>query len=241
MHPFERLLTAAPGTVVAAFEQLRPLGSGDRDSRLARFAQRLGLNSTQLVCAIGFHRAVAGMTDIAQLLGYHSVDALIDARNYLFVNDIYERLRVDQIVEIYQQFAAGGDTAEIGDLILSRLSNIESQIETTINPVLIGGYKLEIRAIYENRLASGALLETRLRPEYEVLRSIADEVTALARSGLVAPAELLSRPGISVDEKRRLVFNELVSRADVAARLAAPDVPEAERRALTEAVANRPS
>jgi hypothetical protein len=236
MHPFEQVLTAPPGKLVAAFEQLKPLATGDRDNRLARLAQRLGLNSTQLVCAIGFHRAAAGMQDIAQTLGYNSLDALFDARNYLFINDVYERLRVDQIVDIYQEFAAGADTAEISDLILSRLNNIESQIETTINPILIGGYKLEIRAIYENRLATPPLIATRLRPEYEVLRGIADELAALARSGLVAPADLLRHPGISTEEKRRLIAHQLIDRATVESYLAETSLPEADRRVLIDAL-----
>lgn len=240
MHPFEQLLTGGPEVLEALFERFAGLQEPDHDRRLERIGQRLGLNVPQLVCAAGFNPELERLPRVLQRLGFSSHEALVRERNYFFINDVYQQLSIDNIVDIYRQLARHPDPYDVvGDLIASRLGHIESQIEVTINPVMIGSYKLEIRALYENGMASDELVATRLRPDYEVLRGIADEIILLARSGTVSAAELLARAGVSPEEKRRLLFHDLVTPDEVARHLAGSDVPARERQVLSEALARR--
>ncbi|MGE0383755.1 MAG: hypothetical protein AB7Q97_03440 [Gammaproteobacteria bacterium] len=235
MHPFERVLNASGEELLSPAGRGRGPLEGDPDRRLERFAQRLGLTAPQLVCAIGFGRASASQ-DLLTALGFKSHDALAAERNYIFINDIYQQLSIELVLEIYPALRGAADPQDqVSDLIMSRITHIEGQIESTINPVMIGSYKLEIRALYENGLASGEFLATRLRPEYEVLRGITDEVVLIARSGAMTGASLLAEPGVTAEEKRRLFFHDLVSRAAIQDRLAA-QIPARERKVLTEAL-----
>lgn len=238
MKPFERLLLSDDQALAAAIHRAGAGLEADADSRRETLAQRLGLSVAGLVCAVGFNPHAVEITGVAALLGFPGWDALIDERNFLFINDIYSALSIDSIIEIYRVMSAAPAPvrSEFGDVILSRLGHIESQIEATINPVMLSSYKLEIRGIYENHLAVPELVATRLRPEYGPLRGIADEIMALVHAGVVPAAQLLAHAGVSPEEKRRLLFHELVSVADVQARLRAPDISEREREILTEAL-----
>jgi len=241
MRPFERLLQ---GDGRALGQALERAGAGlprDRDTRREQMAQRLGLNPVQLVCAAGFNPHTPALEGAAGLLGFAGYDALVDERNLLFINDRYEFLTIDNVIEIYRSVgqADAAIRAGFGDVVLSRLSQVESQIEATINPVMLSSYKLEIRGIYENKLASAELVALRLRPEYEVLRGVADEIIVLAHAGVVAPAELLRAPGVSPEEKSRLLFHELVSEAQVAEHLAGGGCSEREREVLAVALGRR--
>ena len=182
--------------------------------------------------------ATVEITGAAVSLGFSDYDALIDERNFLFINDVYATLSIDAISDIYRILGQEDEALrmELGDVILTRLGNIESQIEATINPVMLSSYKLEIRGIYENRLATPELIATRLRPEYGPLRGIADEILTLIRAGLVSAESLLKHPGVSPDEKRRLYFHDLVSADQLRARLGEPTVSEREREVLNSAL-----
>ncbi|MCC7412963.1 MAG: hypothetical protein IT495_15215 [Gammaproteobacteria bacterium] len=237
MHPFERLLRVQATDLGAQLARIPMPGGVDHDRRLALIAQRFGLNVAQLVCAVGFNADTAPAPRILAALGFAAYEALMGERNYLFINDIYQQLSIDNVVEIYRVLSHGTDADSVADLVVSRLNHIESQIEATINPVMIGSYKLEMRAVYENHLASPELMEMRLRPEYEVLRGIADEIMLMVRSGLMPATALLAHRGVAPEEKRRLLFHDMVTRADVEARLAQPDIPPRERRVLDEALA----
>lgn len=144
-------------------------------------------------------------------LGFTHFDALVAARNYAFIHDVYRALTINNIVEIYAAIARfqepGTDWSE---LVLTRVTNLESQLEETINPILIGGYKLEIRAIYDNRLASATFVQGRLTPNHAVMRDIANENALMLERGAIEPLAFLECPGLSLDEKRRAVFQGLI-------------------------------
>mgnify|MGYP005668903341 FL=1 len=90
------------------------------------------------------------------------------------------------------------------------MNNIESQLEETINPILIGGYKLEIRAIYENGLASSEFVQGRLTPNHAVMRDVANENAIMLERGAIEPLAFLQCDGVSVDEKRRAMFRGVI-------------------------------
>lgn len=227
MQSFESLIQASASGLSAILSPLRGRVRGEGDLRRGQLAQLLGVNLAQLVCSIGFNAEFTRLPDLPRFLGYPSRDALLGERNYLFVHDRYRALSVNNVLEIYAALArADGVAGAFSDLVLSRLNNLEGQLEETINPVLIGGYKLEVRAVYEHRLAGPGLVETRLDPNYVVLRDITGEAALMLQTGAIAPEAFLRHPGVSRDEKARALFLELLPRTAVEAYLA--ESPEAD-------------
>jgi hypothetical protein len=238
MAAFERLLRGSEEQVATMFAQFRAEPPVDFDRRIDDIGLRLGLNASQLVCGFGFNRNAFSLPRVLNVLGFSSYDAMWSHRNFTFISDVYDGLSIDNILEIYQEVGVDPEPYDyMPDLILSRLSNIEAQIEATINPVLLGSYKLEIRGIYDNGLATREMVEARLTKDYEVLRGLADEIPLIVRSRALSGSQLLELPGVSPEEKRRMLFLDLVSRTDVERRLTAPGIPEVERQILTDALA----
>ncbi len=239
MASFEQLLSGDENELAIMFARFRAEPSGDPERQLANISQGLGLNTSQLICGFGFNVNAIHLPRALNALGFSSYDALWGQRNYTFINDVYRMLSIDNVISIYLEVGSDLDAHDfIPDLVLSRLNSIESQIEATINPVMLGSYKLEIRAVYENHVVAPDLVDTRLEPQYEVLRGIVDEVILIVESGTLTPDDVLSRPGVSADEKRKLLFRGLVDRDQISARLQAPDISELERKLLSQALEN---
>ena len=218
----------------AIFSPLRGKLRGEGEARRTQLAQLLGLNVAQLVCGVGFNAEFSRIPDLPRFIGFASRDAMLAERNYVFVHDRYRALSVSNIVEIYAALAKSpGGPGEWSDLVMSRLNNIEGQLEETINPVLIGGYKLEVRAVYENRLASPALINARLDPNYAVLRDITNESMIMLEINAIAADAFLRHPGVTVDEKARGLFQNLIPREAVASYLAEHPEADPERKLAT--------
>ncbi|MFT4562321.1 MAG: hypothetical protein ACI9BW_002065 [Gammaproteobacteria bacterium] len=189
---------------------------GDQNARRTRIAQSLGLNAAQLVCGLGFNSALAQYTTAVHFLGFSSFESLAVERNYTLVHDRYSSLSVNDILDIYT--ILGNDKARRSgwaDLASSRLITIEAQLEETINPILIGGYKLEIRGIYENNLASPAFVRLRLDPNYAVLRDIANECVNMLTSNSISQADFIRSQGLTPREKSRMVLQGLLDKQTV--------------------------
>jgi hypothetical protein len=208
--------------VIAEFSALKGIKKGDVETRREQIAGMVGLNAAQLVCGVGFNGAVNRVLNLARFLGFASTEALIAERNYAFIHDRYRSLGINDVLEIYAVLGrAEANRPEWADLIISRLNNVESQLEETINPVLIGSYKLEVRAIYENRLAAPAFLNVRFDRQYAVLRDITGESLLALESGIMNPLTFLEHPGLTVEEKSRAVFQRLIPKAVAEQYLAA--------------------
>ncbi|MGD9600806.1 MAG: hypothetical protein AB7O21_03760 [Gammaproteobacteria bacterium] len=229
MQTFESLIRAPAQTLVQIFLPLRERMRGDGEARRAHLAQLLGLNVAQLVCGVGFNASLPRVPDLVRFLGYPHPAALLAERNYLFIHDRYRSLSVNDIVEIYAALGAVPEaSAEAGDLVISRLAELEAQLEETINPILVGGYRLEVRGIYESHLAVPVLVNSRLGAEYAVLRDITNESMIMLETGAVAPADFLRHPGVTAEEKSRAIFQRLISAQEVDRYLAEnPEAPEA--------------
>ncbi len=226
---FEQLIRANGPTLVAIFGPLRERIKGEGESRRVQLAQLLGLNQTQLVCGVGFSPQLPRVSDLVRFLGYANEAGLFAERNYLFIHDRYRSLSVNDIVEIYGALGAAGAPSGATDLVISRLNTLEAQLEETINPILIGGYKLEIRGIYENHLASAALVNSRLTAEYGVLRDITGEAMIMLETQAITAADFLRHPGVTAEEKSRALFQRLVSATAIEDYLAElPNAPDAE-------------
>ncbi len=213
MYSFETLLHASSDELIAIFAATRVGPLDDNDARREQIAQQLGLKVPQLMCGVGFNAAVPEHEGILRVMGYAGFEGLATARNFAFIHDTYHALSINNILEIYGALhrltEAGTDWS---DLVLSRNTNIESQLEETINPVLIGGYKLEVRAIYENKLASDAFINGRLTTNHRIMRDIANEKRRVIFQGLIPPpiADRYIRQ-VESEEERRLYREALES------------------------------
>ncbi|MSQ66689.1 MAG: hypothetical protein EXR83_00640 [Gammaproteobacteria bacterium] len=222
MESFETLIRASETQLAEVLARLRMRGAGEGAARRGQLGRLVGVNVVQLVCGVGFNPALRRLADLPSLLGFASLEGLLAERNYLFIHDRYRALGISDIVEIYTVLgAADAHSGLDADLIISRLNSIEGQLEETINPVLVGGYKLEMRALYVNRLADAALVNRRLGPLYAVLREITGEGMVMLETGTVAATEFLRHAGVTIDEKSRGVFLGLIPAASVQAYLAA--------------------
>ena len=233
MRPFERLLVSSEAELAQTFAKFPIDRHGQVEPTLEATARQLGLNTTELVCACGFSPHIVNLPRVLNVLGFGSFDALWGHRNYLFITDVYHLLSINDVVAIYAAVARLAPRDDLfPDLVGSRLSNIEAQIEATINPIVLGSYKLEMRAIYEHRHASRELVEMRLGSNYAVLRSVSNEIDLMLEAGTVEPAEILKHPGVTPEEKARMVQHGRVLATMLKAHLEQPDLPEAEQRVL---------
>lgn len=211
MYSFDTLLRAGAEELLAIFAATRVNPADEADLRREQAAQQLGLRVPQMLCALGFNAALPAAESVCRPLAFSGLDGLVAARNYAFIHDVYHALSINNIVEIYAAIARlrepGTDWAE---LVMTRITNLEAQLEETINPILIGGYKLEIRAVYDNRLATPAFVRARLTPHHAMMRDIANENALMLERGAIAPLAFLECPALSYDEKRRAVFLGLV-------------------------------
>ena len=202
---------------------IRSLGAaGYRVHAVSSDAEALGLQS-----ALTTHSAVhpdytnpAFLPWLDDYLAKHDISAIVPSEGFLLAiesaYDRYRALSISNVVEIYAALGrSAGGAGEWSDLVMSRLNNIEAQLEETINPVLIGGYKLEVRAVYEHRLASSSLINARLDANYAVLRDITNESMLMLEVRAVAPGAFLRHPGVGIDEKARAVFQNLIPRAEL--------------------------
>lgn len=211
MYSFETLLHAAADELLAIFAATRVGPLDDDDARREQIAQQLGLRVPQLLCSVGFNAAVPRHESIFRVLGYASFQNLAAARNYAFIHDVYRSLSINNILEIYSVLNRLDEPAtHWADVVLTRMTNLEAQLEETINPILIGGYKLEIRAIYEQRMASAEFVGGRLTPNHAVMRDIANENAIMLEQNAIEPMAFLQCAGLSNDEKRRAIFKGLI-------------------------------
>lgn len=211
MYSFETLLRASGDELLAIFAATRVGPLDDHDVRREQIAQQLGVRVPQLMCGLGFNAAAPKQESVCHVLGFADFPAFVAARNYAFIHDVYHALSINNILEIYAVLNRLNEPdTEWADLVFTRMNNIESQLEETINPILIGGYKLEVRAIYENSLASADFIQSRLNPNHKVMRDIASENAIMLERGAIDPSTFLEHGGLSMDEKRRAVFQGLI-------------------------------
>lgn len=211
MVSFEMLLRASSDELLAIFAATRVGPLEDTDGRREQIAQQFGVRVPQLLCSIGFNPSTPTQTDVCRALGFSDFSGLAAERNYAFIHDVYRALSINNILDIYSTLARLQEQDMVwSDLVMTRINNIESQLEETINPILIGGYKLEIRAIYENNLASPEFVTGRLSPNHAVMRDVANENAIMLERGAIDPTAFLEAEGVSADEKRRAMFQGLV-------------------------------
>ena len=237
---FRELLGATPEGLL---QQLYPLikSAGDKPGQIDKIARDLRLNETQLICALGFNPHIRDLSEITSFLGYAGYDELARIRNEYFVNDIYDRLKVDDVLAIYAAANTNMDTLEIMQYLLSaRLKHIESRIEQTVNPMIIEKYKKEMKAIYADGIAQIDFAEQRLDNTDSGFRALLNEVGIIVDNKLIPVGDIFFRDTILPEEKRRLLNKGQIPREFVESRLQEDDLSEQERSMLEEYLENNP-
>lgn len=236
MSVFEEILKANAGDLLKALYKAAAAREENATGRRSRaIAKNLGLTHCQLLCAVGFNSHIHVLPDVTTLLGFAGYEALAKARNEHFINDIYDRLGIKDVLAIYQHVARDPRHHQIIQYLLTgRLHRIEERIEATVNSLVIERYKKEMRAIYADGVAQFEFVDERLNNTHSGFRALLNEVTMIVESRLIPVGDIFFRENILPEEKRRLILKGFVPRHLIELRLEDPDIPPRERKVLEE-------
>ena len=232
---FETLLLSSGEDLLKRLYQAAQADRSTDRGRKRRLARALGLRFGQLLCGVGFNRHIREMPDIVALLGYPSYDALAQRRNTFFATDIYDDLRMRDVLAIYSSAKDNLPLLEIIQYLMRRrLENIERQIEETVNSSIIERYKREVRAIYGDGIASVDFAEQRLDRPSNGFRALLNEVVLIGENRVIPIGDLFFRDTLYPEEKRRLIRKGLVPLDLIRQRLEDSNLPDEERAVLLE-------
>jgi len=235
MVSFTELLTASDADLVKIFYKLKPGEDQDFIKRINKLAGQMGLNHSQIVCALGFNKHIRDLTDIISTLGFRSYKLLSYRQNELFTTDTYQQLPIDNILDIYSERLEDKQIlVMLRDLLRPRLEHIEADIEKNDDPSHIISYRMEIHAIYNAGIADKALAEERINKDISKFRIMANEAGVIVESGLIPPSNLFFMDAISPEEKRDLIENKHISNEIVKNRLQNKNISEEERDMLED-------
>jgi len=232
---FRDILSATEAELLQRFYRIRQDESLSKEDRLNAVARKFRLRPAQLACAVGFNPNARNLTEILPIMGFDSLEELINMRNDVFTTDIYKRLTFDNVNEIYAGIMSDPDMLHTMQYLLkSRLKNIESKIEETVNTIIIEKYKAEMRAIYFDRIATIDFVEERLNNTNSGFRALLNEVAIIIESKLIPTGNIFFRDSILPEEKRKLLNNGLIPIELVESRLEDENISEDEKRVLLE-------
>ena len=233
MISFTELLTASDENLVKLFYKLKPGDDPDFIKRINRIAKQLGLNHSQVVCALGFNKHIRDLTDIVSTLGFRSYKLLSYRQNELFTTDTYQQLPIDNILDIYSEHLEDEQVLTmIRELLGPRLEHIEADIEKNDDPSQIISYRMEIHAIYGSGIANKDFAEARINKDIGKYRLLANELNVIVEAGLVPASNFFFMDAISLEEKRDLIENKHIPNDMVKNRLQNSQISEEERDML---------
>lgn len=209
-------------------------GSGSKD-KAALIAGKLELRTAQLICSVGFNPNVRHLTEIPGILDFKNFDALAQARNEIFISDIYKKLTLDNILTIYAIIKDDTDNKQIMQYLLAnRLQTIEERIEETVNSMIIEKYKEEMRAVYSDGIASIDFAEERLNKTDSGFRALINEVMIIVENKIIPAGNIFFRDTILPEEKRKLLDRGLIPKDLVETRLQDTAITDQEKRMLCD-------
>lgn len=234
MTDFKAIMIAEEEQLVQIFYKLRDDKTAP-DKKLAVLAKKLHLRADQIVCAVGFNPNAHQLTEIIPILGFDTFEILAQKRNDIFTNDIYKRLTLDNMLNIYTVVKNNVEILQIMQYLLKkRLANIEGRIEETVNSLIIEKYKAEMRAIYNGGIANIDFAEERLNKSDSGFRALLNEVGIIIESKLIPAGDIFFRDSILPEEKRKLLNKGLIPRELITSRLEDKTIPKEEKRILHE-------
>lgn len=236
MPGFNDILTASSEELVRIFyvfeNETRKLADREKADTIAR---KLRLRTGQLLLAVGFNPDIYHLPELLPILGYKTIDDLYKDRNETFVKDIYKRVSLDNILNLYATVKEHPDIVQIMQyLIGNRLMSIESRIEETVNSMLIEKYKAEIRAIYLDGIAGIDFAENRLNKMDSGFRALVNEVSIITESKIIPAGEIFFRNTILPEEKRKLLNRGFIPLELVHSRLEDESISQREKKMLQD-------
>jgi hypothetical protein len=235
MISFTELLTASDEDLVKLFYKAKPGDDPDFIKRINKIAAQMGLNHSQVVCALGFNKHIRDLTDIVSTLGFRSYKLLSYRQNELFTTDTYQQLPIDNILDIYSERLEDEQILTmIRELLGPRLEHIEADIEKNDDPSQVISYRMEIHAIYGSGIADKDFAEARINKDIGKYRILANELNVIVEAGLVPASNFFFMDVISTEEKRDLIENKHIPDEMVRNRLQNSNISEEERDMLEE-------
>ncbi|MEE9119334.1 MAG: hypothetical protein V3U02_12185 [Calditrichia bacterium] len=235
MASFKEILTGAAEDLVKIFYVYEKKVPVEVENRLVIIAKKLKLKPGQLICAVGFNPHMRELSEILLILGYDNIDELVQERNDLFINDIYRKLTLDDILNIYSVVKDDPQTLQVMQYLLSgRLETIEKKIEATVNSFIIDKYKAEMRAIYSDGIADIDFAEKRLSNIDSGFRALLNEVSIITESKLIPAGNIFFRDTILPEEKRKLLNKNLIPIDLIETRLEDENISAQEKKMLND-------
>ncbi len=99
MAEFRDILSATQEKLLALFSRVSPLNDDNFIAKMDHAAAQLGVNHSQLVCALGFNGHTQDLSEILSVLGFSSQQLLSYRGNELFSTDTYDRLDIDNVLD----------------------------------------------------------------------------------------------------------------------------------------------
>lgn len=235
MVSFTELLTAADADLVKFFYKIKTNPSEDFIIRINKAAAQLGLNHSQLVCALGFNKYIRDLSDIYSLLGFRSYKILSYRCNELFSTDTYNQLSIDNILDIYSERIEDETIlASLKEMLIPRLEHIEADIDKNEDPSHVISYRMEIHSIYTAGMVDKSFAEYRINKDIGRFRIIANELNLIIEAGYFPPSNLFFMDTISPEEKKELIAQEHVNKDMIKNRLQNANISQEEREMLED-------
>jgi hypothetical protein len=233
MATFTELLTASDTDLVRLFHKVSTDPNADFIIRINKAAAQLGLNHTQLVCALGFNRHIRDLTDIYSTLGFRSYKLLSYRCNELFSTDTYNQLTIDNVLDIYSERLEDQQILDtLRGILWSRLEHIEADIGKTGDPAHIISYRMEVHAIYRGGIVDKDFAMRRIEEPIDKFRQMSGEIDVIVELGMIPASNLFFSEHLTADEKKALIEARLIDANMIKNRLQNTRIPQDERDML---------
>jgi hypothetical protein len=239
MSTFSDILTGEEEDLVKIFYCFHTKENlDDNKNNLASVAKKLKLRPEQLIISFGFNQNSKGLDEIFSVLGYKSLEKLTKARNELYINDVYQKISLDNILTLYSTIKDDNEMLQVMQYLLkNRLENIESRIEATVNSLIIEKYKAEVKAVYADNIADIDFAEERLNNTESGFRTLLNEACIITESRLIPAGDIFFRETILPEEKRKLLSKNLIPVELVESRLEEQNISQQEKQMLNDFLA----
>jgi len=233
MVSFNELLTASDTDLVRIFHKVSADPNADFILRINKIAAQLGLNHTQLVCALGFNRHIRDLTDIYSTLGFRSYKLLSYRCNELFSTDTYNQLDISNIMDIYSDRLEDQLVLDsLRSMLEPRLEHIEAAIGKSEDPAHVISYRMEIHAIYRAGIVDKDFATRRIEQPIDKFRQMSGEIDVIIEMGMVPASNLFFSDALTPDEKKALIENKHIDSNMIKNRLQNTNIPQDERDML---------
>jgi hypothetical protein len=235
MVGFTELLTASDADLVKIFYKIKTEPNDDFIIRINKVAAKLGLNHSQLVCALGFNKYIRDLSDIYSTLGFRSYRLLAYRCNELFRTDTYNQLSIENILDIYSERLEDQQILEsIRGMLEPRLEHIEQDLDRNEDTGHIISYRMEIHSIYSAGIVGRDFAERRLESDIGRFRILSDEVLAITEAGVIPPSNVFFMETVVPEEKKKLIEKKYIDGNMIKNRLQNKTISQEERELLEE-------